>query len=340
MSCMYTTQGDFICNKPIIEKFTDNKTSTIKTEPNVLINTLNNGDKYMVFNYTNNSDGLTGQTEYTFIVNDNVLTDASMLIVAGGGGGGTAIYCGGGGGGGGDVYEGTNMTIPVGKHTIRVGKGGNGGVINENMTSGSPGYNSSFIFESGFMYEFCGGGGGGSNVSSSTPPQTNKNSSGAGGGSANVDDISGNGNGKSGNGCIFNSSNATAGGGGGSNGNSEYISYNENNFISDGGKGTPSNITGNNKNYGVGGGGGCMINKEIPGSGISEFIDSKIVLSGTGGEGLDNVSAKDGKNGFGNGGGGGGHNSNDISDTSIIFNNRKGGNGGHGVVIIKCNTMI
>ena len=76
---------------------------------------LSSGEKYIVFNYTSDSPGLTGQTEYIFTVSNSNL-EAIILIVGGGGGGGYS----GGGGGGGDVSL-NNITIPIGSHKIRVG---------------------------------------------------------------------------------------------------------------------------------------------------------------------------------------------------------------------------
>lgn len=358
MSCMYTAQGDFICKPkldPIIEKFEVNdlfedsindsseNIISVSSDPSVL-----NNNAHIVFNYIYNSDNDSGQTEYTFIVKDNDLKNANVLIVGGGGGGGAAIFNGngGGGGGGGDVYEAKNITIPVGKHTIKVGKGGSGGMYSQNttLTFGKAGYDSSLILNTGKEYTYCGGGGGGSAVAFAEPARFNNYSSGGGGGAANIEDVDISGNHKSGNGSKFLVGGTTAGGGGGSSndtdGNSIYIMYDSNNIISNGGNGTKSSITNGTVNYGSGGGGGCLSNKNIPGSGVLINIGNTSMESGFGGKGLENIPAQNGTDGIGNGGGGGGHNSNNIYDDSIISYNRKGGDGGSGVVIIKCDTMI
>jgi hypothetical protein len=57
----------------------------IEITPNVPINILSSGKKIIVFNYTSDSPGLTGQTEYTFTYTGNYL-NVKILVVGGGGG--------------------------------------------------------------------------------------------------------------------------------------------------------------------------------------------------------------------------------------------------------------
>ena len=84
-------------------------------------------DRCILFTYTGDSVGLTGQTQYTFTTTENLICD--ILIVGGGGGGDKFI---GGGGGGGAVLYAKNVDIPIGSYTIKVG---NGGDVNQNGTS-------------------------------------------------------------------------------------------------------------------------------------------------------------------------------------------------------------
>ena len=82
-------------------------------------------DEYMVFNYTGNNTNTVGQTVYNITIPENYSAD--ILMVGGGGGGGGDI---GGGGGGGAVLYGSNIMIPRGSYSIRVGAGGNGMGVN------------------------------------------------------------------------------------------------------------------------------------------------------------------------------------------------------------------
>ena len=84
-------------------------------------------DRCILFTYTGDSVGLTGQTQYTFTTTERLNCD--ILIVGGGGGGDKFV---GGGGGGGAVLYATNIDIPIGSYTIKVGKGGD---VNQNGTS-------------------------------------------------------------------------------------------------------------------------------------------------------------------------------------------------------------
>jgi hypothetical protein len=92
----------------------------------ILINSLDSGYKYFVFNYTidnvplnEDGDETPGITEYTFTLLEPLIS-AQVLIVGGGAAGGSLF---GAGGGGGDVFFST-INIPAGVHNIRVGIGG------------------------------------------------------------------------------------------------------------------------------------------------------------------------------------------------------------------------
>ena len=291
----------------------------ISTNPVLPIKETSSGNKYVVFNYTSDNVGLTGQTEYTFTVLNNDLINTMVLIVAGGGGGGFA----GGGGGGGDVSL-NNITIPVGSHKIRVGKGGLGSSENQ---SSEPGYNSSIILQSGIEYTYCGGGGGGTWSRSPTPALYNLYSSGGGGGGGgggnSIYSSGGTGNNKSGNGGNGGLAPIGTGGGGGCSNPGTNGSSNEKNGNGNGGFGILSNITGENVGYGGGGGGGARGNGQpdtcIPGSGFD---------GGGNGAYYKTYGAVAGKNGTGGGGGGGGWSSDSLNEGA-------GANGGHGVVIIR-----
>jgi hypothetical protein len=296
------------------------KIIAMTTTPVILVglnsNESSSGDKYIVFNYTSDSIGLIGQTEYTFNVTNNNI-NAMILIVAGGGGGGNN----GGGGGGGDVSL-NNITLPIGNHKIRVGKGGQGGVIAG--TIGQKGYNSELILQSGITYTYCGGGGGGTWDTASTPGSSNGYSSGGGGGGAcgarggdSACYAGGSGNGFSGNGGAGGSESTGKGGGGGAAPGTVGNGGNgANGNGGNGGKGVTSNITGTDVGYGGGGSGSAYPNK-TPGIAFDG--------GGTGGRGrpIDGFEAASaGINGTGGGGGGG-------------FS--AGANGGNGVIIIRYN---
>jgi hypothetical protein len=106
---------------------------------------------YYSFLYTTETGGSgSRQTLYTFNVLSGSIT-CDVLIVGGGGGGSE-----GGGGGGGYVYQ-TNLTIPAGSYSVRVGNGGNGGTPGQ---YGIQGASSSFIV-GGTTYIAYGGGGAG-----------------------------------------------------------------------------------------------------------------------------------------------------------------------------------
>ena len=294
----------------------------IKFEPaNVPINVLNLDNKYIKFDYTSDSVGLTGQTEYTFTVSGFDL-NATVLIVGGGGGGG---YMGGGGGGG-DVFE-KYMTIPIGTHKIRVGRGGLGASSKSNELSYA-GFNSSLILQSGTEYTYCGGGGGASWGRGVAEALRNGYSSGGGGGGAlggqsgKQPSNGGTGNVFSGNGGKGGGWPIGTGGGGGASASGGDGSLDPTNGNGNGGKGVTSDITGSNIGYGGGGGGGargngqphtCKAGSGVDGGGNGGYAKSPGSVNGT--------------NGTGGGGGGGGEWRNDNAGT--------GGTGGSGVIIIK-----
>jgi hypothetical protein len=270
------------------------------------------GEKYVVFNYTSDSVGLSGQTEYTFNVTSNNI-NATILIVGGGGGGGAT----GGGGGGGDVSL-NNITLPIGTHKIRVGRGGNGGPLVQNAQSG---YNSELILQSGTIYTYYGGGRGASSYSfQSAQAGLTNNTYSSGGGGGGCGGYSGDitvtygksGNGFSGNGGNGGKDPQKKGGGGGAAPGPEGNGIDgTSNGGGNGGKGITSNITGENVGYGGGGGGG--------GDGGIGLKPPGLGFDGGGRGGIDTYNnAIAGING---GGGGGGYDA--------------GANGGHGVVIIR-----
>jgi uncharacterized protein YjbI with pentapeptide repeats len=112
-------------------------------------------DRCILFPYTSDSVGLTGQTQYTFTTTEALTCD--ILIVGGGGGGGGNAASGGGG----DVIEINNLILPIARYTICVGRGGIGGGSGStvNSTLGTNGINSSFTGNG--INILAGGGGGG-----------------------------------------------------------------------------------------------------------------------------------------------------------------------------------
>ena len=322
--------------------------------PTPLINSLDSGYAYAVFNYTidnvpiENGVSTPGQTEYTFIL-QKPLISAQVLIVGGGGAGGQLV---GGGGGGGDVFF-TTMNIPVGEHKIRVGRGGIGNPDGIYYI-GEQGYNSSLILQDGTTYTYCGGGAGGTwegdmwdgSDAVASAGRTNSYSSGGGGGggegsSDTSQHLGGSGglwSGKGGNGTEMR---GQGGGGGavGDGGDGGDIKS------GDGGLGMtiffPESTV--SSSYGGGGGGGGILSfstLRIPGEGIDGGGNGGIGgirgVWGIGeiGDGLpEKILAGNGINGTGGGGGGGSKS----GEAGIIY--AKGGNGGHGIVIIKFSSF-
>ena len=145
--------------------------------------------KCIQFPYTG-TPSTNANTTYTFTTTAAYTID--ILIVGGGGAGGQ--YMGGGGGAGGVVYA-TNLTLPIGTYSVRVGRGGIG-LISESSGAGSytatqDGVESSLMNSDGTSYisfslggtsrEMRGFGGGGGGAYGSV--SLNGRNGGSGGGS-------------------------------------------------------------------------------------------------------------------------------------------------------------
>ena len=282
--------------------------------------------------YTSTTDG--NQRTYNIDFSENVVAD--ILVVGGGGGGGGSI---GGGGGGGSVIYATGIDVPANTYTIKVGKGGSGGI---NQVDGTNGKNS----EAFGAIAVGGGRGGDFNISGSRA--SGGSGGGTGGGANNNQGV---GIALAGNKTISSSSllysnysyytndggdtlwqehptyETTGGGGGGAgtkgssfNGVSYGGSQVNSEYIGLGGDGEPISITGVSVYYGAGGGGGSHKGN------LSEFLGKPGGLGG-GGNGGNEFSTgikTDGTNGTGYGAGGGGG-----------AYQKSGGNGGSGIVIIR-----
>jgi hypothetical protein len=152
--------------------------------PTILENLIDIDYKYYKFEYTDDSEGLIGQTQYIFNVNKYINCD--ILIVGGGGGGGgtiTTTGMGGGGGGGGLVFLPNHLLN--GEYKIKVGKGGLGSTKNgENGSTSSIEKNNDFGIEGIDNFYALGGGGGGMGYLSSVLPGANGIHGGSGGGGA------------------------------------------------------------------------------------------------------------------------------------------------------------
>ena len=289
--------------------------------------------------------------------------DADILLVGGGGGGGAGTTGGGGGGGGGVVFK-EAQSLAAGTYEITVGEGGAGAHLTGDVVAdGAPitpaenGGDTVFFREDlGVTITAHGGGAGGSNekvtrVSASTASETGKDGGCGGGGastysiSAEVTNLGGAGalgegfSGGASTNCTTTSgaqghNHCWAGGGGGAGepgGNGvctkcEGTGQNTTGAAGKGGDGLPVSITGRSVCYGGGGGGGEA--DYMPGRDGGDGGDGG---GGAGGASRSTISAepgKDGTNGFGGGGGGGaGFGANFVE---------KGGNGGSGVVIVRC----
>jgi hypothetical protein len=102
--------------------------------PNTTPGTIGTTDRYLMFPYTTDSVGLTGQTQYTFTSTEALICD--ILIIGGGGGGGNGDGTSnepGGGGAGGVVYM-INKTFNIGTYKINVGKGGTANTAGSNSS--------------------------------------------------------------------------------------------------------------------------------------------------------------------------------------------------------------
>jgi hypothetical protein len=278
-------------------------------------------DRCILFTYTGDSVGLTGQTQYTFRTTEALTCD--ILVVGGGGSGG---YFGGGGGGGGDVIYQQNILFPVGSYNIVVGAGGTKLIINS-QAAGNNGYNSS-ISGTGISTITAAGGGGGAGYAAYalTVPSIGTSSGGGGGASGNPPYTTGAVSQYSGAGGNGVSSFLTPGGGGGGSvgaGGTSTVKSKAGN----GGIGNDISITGVSQQYGGGGGGGNW-------AGEFSYTDPNIgggtgVYGGGNGHYNNNYNYISGTDGTPNTGGGGGGSNNDGR-----------GKGGSGVVIIRYRRAI
>jgi hypothetical protein len=297
------------------------------------------------------SGGAETQTTHTITIARDTICD--ILIVGGGGSGDRQI---GGGGGGGAVLYATNITIPPGSYTIRVGKGGENGNGGNSEAFGAT----------------CLGGGSTPFVGWGNPNNGTAGGSGSGGSSGSTGTTgTGGGVGTSTKGTLLSSGtlyngniggngltqaipvyNVVAGGGGGAgtagfnSSSTQYTtrsSWLAGGSPSKGGDGIQINITGTAYYWGAGGGGGGIVTHAGDGglgggggggSEISGGTTYPAGLAGTGGinsggNGLITGTQNGGNGGAGTGSGGGGGAYNGGSATN------NGGNGGSGIVIIK-----
>jgi hypothetical protein len=292
------------------------------TSATVTSSTSNLTERYIMFPYTSDTAGFTGQTQYSFTTTQNLVCD--ILIIGGGGGGAS-----GGGGSGGYLYT-SNVNMASGNYSVRVGKGGSG--IATGSTSGSQGFQSVVSGSTiATMTAFGGGGGGGSSQiapahttgqvgsyggtgADNTTRQTYTSTQGNRGGSSLVNYY------------------GSGGGGGGANeigGDPVYVPgvlaggstsfQDQYNRGGKGGDGKSNSITGTAIYYAGGGTGGANTNNQT---------DTSPQVAPLGGGGLGsrspNENGGNGTNGLGGGGGGGDY------ERSI-----GGGNGGSGIVIIR-----
>ena len=287
---------------------------------------------------------------YTFRSNGTFrvsgVSRVDVLLVGGGGGGGAGDSGGGGGGAGGFVHR-TGVVISDGAYSITVGSGGAGGTASAVAENGSDSV--------AFGLTAHGGGHGGRNGGVGA-----KGGSGGGGAPKYISTSAGRGSYAGGapfegegypGGCSTNETrtgesnfhiHAWAGGGGGagekggdavSNG-SGSTDPKTTGAAGKGGDGLPCSITGTEVYY-AGGGGGGFADYSQPGKGGT-------VAGGLGGGGRGSGSktasgsepypGTDGEDGLGGGGGGGGA-------FGSVIGFADGGNGGDGVVIIRCRVV-
>ena len=287
-------------------------------------------DKYMLFTYTSDTTG-SGQTQYDITLPENYSYD--VLMVGGGGGGGGDF---GGGGGGGAVLYGSNIVIPAGSYTLKVGNGGNG--------TGQNGYNTE-----GFN-ALCVGGGGAKNIAIDTmgsPGIADGNAGGSGGGgkSSKTGMIGSGGSvltsskggilatafvfGNAGGNGILNTGTFQSGGGGGAGavGNNGTISDTVNGGA--GGAGVQLNITAAALFWGAGGGGGANAMRAGNGGNGGGGAGTGGSSGTVGGNAITVASGMNAAAGSGSGGGGG----------SGSFQSN-GGNGGSGIIAIRYRPLI
>jgi hypothetical protein len=313
--------------------FSSNITDIISVpnvSPSVIEGTI---DRYMVFTYTSDNTG-TGQTQYDITLPENYSYD--VLMVGGGGGGGGDF---GGGGGGGAVLYGTNIIIPAGGYTLKVGNGGNG--------TGQNGYNTE-----GFN-ALCAGGGGAKNIAVDTTGPSgiadgNAGGSGGGGKSSRTG-VVGSGGAKSssskgailataivygnvgGNG-ILNTGTFQSGGGGGAGAVGNNGTINNTTTGGAGGAGIQLNITGGATGgffWGAGGGGGANGTRAGNGGNGGGGAGTGSTSGTVGGNAISVASGMNAAAGSGSGGGGG----------SATFQSN-GGNGGSGIIVIRYRPLI
>ena len=280
-------------------------------------------DKIVSCEYSSDSTGLTGQTQYIFTASEDISAD--ILVVGGGGGGG----CFGGGGGGGQVLLTTNYNISSGNQVIiNVGKGGTGGTAGTVSPAVSPangqnGFDTSITIAGNTFTAKGGGGGGTSNIDSKTLAGSN---GGSGGGSS--------------------SGILTPASLGGISTKNTYLNWKS--FGNKGGIGSYKPTSGATANHFGGGGGGAGYNG---GTAIYSAAASGTTIgtAGSGGEGI-NLSSIFGTSfgetgNFGGGGGGmlfgygtvgngglggGGRGGSGVSSTGTAGTVRTGGGGGGG----------
>ena len=280
-------------------------------------------DKIVSCEYSSDSTGLTGQTQYIFTASEDISAD--ILVVGGGGGGG----CFGGGGGGGQVLLTTNYIISSGNQVIiNVGKGGTGGTAGTVSPAVAPangqnGFDTSITIAGNTFIAKGGGGGGTSNTDSKTLAGSN---GGSGGGSS--------------------SGILTPATLGGISTKNTYLNWKS--FGNKGGIGSYKPTSGATANHFGGGGGGAGYNG---GTAIysASTTGTTIGTAGSGGEGI-NLSSIFGTSfgetgNFGGGGGGmlfgygtvgsgglggGGRGGTGVSSTGTAGTVRTGGGGGGG----------
>ena len=122
---------------------------------------LNPDYKILTFIYDNQND-ISGQTIYNISFEN--YTECDIVLIGGGGGGGGSIeYTKGSGGGGAGEYQFNSIKLLANTtYTIKVGKGGNGGIGNSSNIEGNNGLTTVFSEDSTILYEAIGGGGGAS----------------------------------------------------------------------------------------------------------------------------------------------------------------------------------
>jgi hypothetical protein len=296
---------------------------TLPTEivvPGSISSNIGITDRYIIFPYTSDSPGLTGQTQYSFTTSGNLLCD--ILIIGGGGGGGM-----GGGGGGGYVYM-SNVNMTSSNYTVRVGNGGSG--IGTYYSNGSQGYHSSISGGSiNNIIAYGGGGGGGAFAPSHTTGQVG--SYGGQGADTTTKQTYTSTQGNIGGTSIYGFYGSGGGGGGAGSIGSDSVFvdgiYAGGNYVynrgGQGGNGKMNDITGTVVNYAGGGTGGASTDYGTDSS-------PKIPPLGGGGIGsrAPGENGGNGTNGLGGGGGGGDH------------QRSSGGNGGSGIVIIRYRNTV